>query len=1285
MKMLFSTAAALLLTVVGFAQNGLENIVVETYYVSNAADQTGSSNNGGGNLPLGSVTYRIYADLLPGYTVQAMYGVAGHALVFNTSTSFFNNEDRGSHKPNWTRTQANEVSVNLDSYLTIGGASTDQLGILKSEDAAGGMTPTEATMLQNNTTAMGFAISGAGGRDGYIAGTVPTLNFVGIAEPIASLDNTNAPGNNAFTTSNGSIAVLGGFSGPTGTNRVLLAQITTNGIFHYEINLQIGTPSAGVQNFVASSPVGAEISLGSLSGTLGATLAAEPGTPNGNISFSGVSSNSLTANFTSGQGAKRILVARSGGTVNASPADASTYDANVQFGLGSQIGSGNFVVYNGSGNTVALTGLTPGTTYGFAVFEYNDNGTSGAENYRTSSFANGTQSTLSSVSYTWNAAAGGSWTNPSNWTPARNTPDATDVLIFNSAISGNITNVPTQTVAAVSISGGANVNLVGAGSNTLTIAGNSSTNDLSIAAGSSLNSPSLPSVSVTLNAGATASINGSYSTAAGGNLKASAAGAIVFRSGSSFTTNAGFTGDPFGSSVNNGIVFQSGASYVHNAGNNPFQSSAPNSVVDFQTGSNQTFNTATGFDGDKRTYRNLTINANIAASNTGTLNIANLTLGSNGALALTNSNATTGVLTITGNITNNSTLANALVVTNGSATFNGGSTSTLSGSGTGAINFNTSTAAGVTIAAGTTLAFNKGFTLNNLTLNGVCKFNAAGQTLTINKTIAGTGNFSPFGTYDASLNFVAGADPYGVISFGNAGMNNLTMARTSIAHTQNNPLKVYGNISITNGTSFNANGNLIIGSTAGRTGCYVPSGAGNDITGNVTIERYIPGGGQSAYHYLSIPVTPTVATLSELWGDDFPVFGTYPYVYSTNTGAAQPSSFPTVWKFDPISDLASQTPGWESAVGVNPVFAPIAAGYAAKSNPGGAVTVDASGNLYNFSFISLPCSAAAGNGYNLVGNPYPSPILFSAMYSLPGQLSMDNSYHAWNASGGNYAVWNGTVGTNGATDTIYSSQAVFIKATVTGQLLMDNSIRRTSSRGSFFRTSTDAENHVNENTLKLSVIGSGLSDQIAIYTTANGSDKFLQGKDIEKMVSMPGSISPEMYVALDAKNLSIKEYLHFNTSKEIELGVVIRQSGVYTFSVDEFSNVSTAENSWFIDMETNTLMPLSQGNTISLYLEAGDYRKRFYLNKAAALSVAEMSARSLQMAMMDNTLHVINNGMAAFGTIEVFGMDGKRVAFMQQALNNGVNRFEMPALSTGIYTAKLLADKQTITGKYFIK
>ena len=66
---------------------GLENIIVEKYYVSNAADAGGSM----GTLPVGSVTYRIFADLLPGFKFQALYGIPTHELRFETTTSFFNN------------------------------------------------------------------------------------------------------------------------------------------------------------------------------------------------------------------------------------------------------------------------------------------------------------------------------------------------------------------------------------------------------------------------------------------------------------------------------------------------------------------------------------------------------------------------------------------------------------------------------------------------------------------------------------------------------------------------------------------------------------------------------------------------------------------------------------------------------------------------------------------------------------------------------------------------------------------------------------------------------------------------------------------------------------------------------------------------------------------------------------------------------------------------------------------------------------------------------------------
>ena len=45
------------------------------------------------------------------------------------------------------------------------------------------------------------------------------------------------------------------------TNKVLIAQITTNGKLTFKLNIQIGTPSGGYQQFVADSATGAEIKL----------------------------------------------------------------------------------------------------------------------------------------------------------------------------------------------------------------------------------------------------------------------------------------------------------------------------------------------------------------------------------------------------------------------------------------------------------------------------------------------------------------------------------------------------------------------------------------------------------------------------------------------------------------------------------------------------------------------------------------------------------------------------------------------------------------------------------------------------------------------------------------------------------------------------------------------------------------------------------------------------------------------------------------------------------------
>ncbi|MFM9007650.1 MAG: beta strand repeat-containing protein, partial [Bacteroidota bacterium] len=108
------------------------------------------------------------------------------------------------------------------------------------------------------------------------------------------------------------------------------------------------------------------------------------------ISFGTISGNSIEVNTSGGDGAKRIIVIRQGSAVNFTPTDAvAVSGVNSSFTTASDQGAGNKVVYNGTGNTVTVTGLSALTTYHFAVFEYN--GTGNTSNYNsTAGLANAT-------------------------------------------------------------------------------------------------------------------------------------------------------------------------------------------------------------------------------------------------------------------------------------------------------------------------------------------------------------------------------------------------------------------------------------------------------------------------------------------------------------------------------------------------------------------------------------------------------------------------------------------------------------------------------------------------------------------------------------------------------------------------------------------------------------------------------------------------------------------------------------------------------------------------------
>lgn len=84
-----------------------------------------------------------------------------------------------------------------------------------------------------------------------------------------------------------------------------------------------------------------------------------------------VAGNRLTVNMSGGNGDRKLLVGRKGGPVNTDPQMLREYNGSSQFSSGNIIGTDNFVLYKGTGNSIAITNLEPNTTYHFAVYSYN--------------------------------------------------------------------------------------------------------------------------------------------------------------------------------------------------------------------------------------------------------------------------------------------------------------------------------------------------------------------------------------------------------------------------------------------------------------------------------------------------------------------------------------------------------------------------------------------------------------------------------------------------------------------------------------------------------------------------------------------------------------------------------------------------------------------------------------------------------------------------------------------------------------------------------------------------
>jgi hypothetical protein len=247
----------ILLSPVIKAQNGtgIDAIIVEKYYVANTADENNSINQSA-TVPLisgQSVTYRVYVDMAAGYKFSLLKGNSNHPLIIKTTTDFYNDPNNGlvigAQATSTVNVRKNTVMI--DSWLTTGGVAAGKIGVIETEDTDGSIGNAQGILANNPGGIFGDPLNGTNAKDGFLPGTTVSPTTLGFGTASDIFDQTAG---GTFSVTNGAMSALGGMLGYGPNNIVLIGQFTTDGVFSFELNIQLIKPGGTVADeYVANN------------------------------------------------------------------------------------------------------------------------------------------------------------------------------------------------------------------------------------------------------------------------------------------------------------------------------------------------------------------------------------------------------------------------------------------------------------------------------------------------------------------------------------------------------------------------------------------------------------------------------------------------------------------------------------------------------------------------------------------------------------------------------------------------------------------------------------------------------------------------------------------------------------------------------------------------------------------------------------------------------------------------------------------------------------------------
>jgi len=448
------------------------------------------------------------------------------------------------------------------------------------------------------------------------------------------------------------------------------------------------------------------------------------------------------------------------------------------------------------------------------------------------------------------------------------------------------------------------------------------------------------------------------------------------------------------------------------------------------------------------------------------------------------------------------------------------------------------------------------------------------------------------------------------------------------------------------------------------------------------MQRYMPN--RRGYHYYSSPFNG--AFVSEFANEIGTIITGDPYVGNDTTHTVTP--FPNFYIYNETKTSPTISIGWDAPSNTLETMKGYCINFGATTAP---LTTDITGGAFNSGSFNINVTNTSSghawaDGWNLVGNPYPSPIDWNASSGW-NKLNIVNSVYFFNPTAqytGTYSSFAGGIGVPGEIDGIIPSmQGFFVKATAAGTLGVTNDVR-VNAQPTFYKSTTVSSNPL----LRLKGYPSSnqaTGDETVIYFEPQATNTFDGNFDAYKFMNNDPAY-PNLYTSYNGSSaLSINALPPLsNSDVVVPLGYITRTNGSFTINATEILNFDPAQHIYLEDNQTSTIQDLTLNPVYTFTTTANAPQYRFFIRFSPTVitGIGENSVSFVDAWSSGKDIYLnYSNTTMQKATISVYDMLGQQVISDEL---QGSNTFRYTLDKPGCYIVNVISGSDTFQKKIII-